>query len=115
MNRFRQIVAAGVFALLACAMAAPALAQQRATVSGVVTDPLGARVPNATVTLSGGPESKETRSGNDGTYTFANVAPGLYQVVAALSGFQPFSSGPTYVGGAATHDWGSPVSRSRPK
>jgi len=102
MIRFRQNVAAGVFALLAVSVAAPALAQQ-ATVTGVVTDPLGARVPNAAVTLTGGSQSKETKSGNDGAYSFTNVAPGLYQVVATLSGFQPYSSEHTYVGAGATH------------
>src|SRR5204862_3771841 len=101
MNRFRQFLAAGVFAALACAT--PALAQTQATVNGVVTDPLGARVPNATVSLTGGGQSRETRSGSDGAYTFANVAPGLYQVVATLSGFQPYSSDHTYVGAGATH------------
>jgi hypothetical protein len=102
MNRFRQFLAAGVFAALACSIATPALAQQQGTVSGVVTDPLGARVPNATVTLSAGTQSRETRSGTDGAYSFTNVAPGLYQVVATLSGFQPYSSDQTYVGAGAT-------------
>ena len=102
MNRFRQFLAAGVFAALACSIATPALAQQQGTVSGVVTDPLGARVPNATVTLTAGTQSRETRSGTDGAYSFANVAPGLYQVVATLSGFQPYSSDQTYVGAGAT-------------
>src|SRR3954470_12861154 len=103
MNRLRQFLAAAVFAALACSFAVPAQAQQQATVNGVVTDPLGARVADAQVTLTGGAQSRETRSGSDGAYTFANVAPGLYQVVATLSGFQPFTSDQTYVGAGATH------------
>src|SRR4051812_9441621 len=103
MNRLRQFLAAGVFAALACWFAVPAQAQQQGTVNGLVTDPLGARVANATVTLTGGAQSRETHSGSDGAYSFANVASGLYQVVATLSGFQPFTSDQTYVGGGATH------------
>src|SRR3954462_5998283 len=102
MNRLRQFLVAGTFAALACSFAAPAQAQQQATVNGVVTDPLGARVPNATVTLTGGGQLRETHSGSDGAYTFANVAQGLYQVVASLSDFQPFTSDQTYVGAGAT-------------
>lgn len=102
MIRFRPLLAAGVFAALACASVTPALAQQSGTVSGVVTDPLGARVPNATLTLTAGSQSRETKSDSDGAYTFTNVAAGLYRVVATLSGFQPFSSEQTYVGAGAT-------------
>jgi vitamin B12 transporter len=103
MNRLRQFLAAAVFAALACSFAVPAQAQQQGTVNGVVTDALGARVPNATVTLTAGAQSRETHSGSDGAYTFTNVAPGLYQVVATLSGFQPFTSDQTYIGGGSTH------------
>ena len=102
MNRFSRFAAAGVFVAIAMVFAAPAFAQQ-GTVSGVVTDPLGARVPGATVSLTGGAQPQETRSGSDGAYTFVNVAPGLYQVVATMSGFQPYSSNPTYIGAGGTH------------
>ena len=101
MNRFRQLVAGGVFAALTVAGTVPALAQE-ATVRGVVTDPLGARVADATIVLTGGAQPLDGKSGSDGTYSFTNVAPGLYQVVATLSGFQPFTSDQTYVGGSAT-------------
>jgi len=103
MNRFRHFLAASVFAALACSIATPAAAQQQATVSGVVTDPLGARVPGVTVSLTAGAQSQETKSGSDGAYSFTNVAPGLYQVVVTMAGFQPYTSDPTYVGGGATH------------
>jgi len=103
MNRLRQFLAASVFAALACSIATPAGAQQQATVSGVVTDPLGARVPGATVTLTAGAQSRETVSGSDGAYTFTGVAPGLYKVVATLSGFQTYTSDQTYAGAGATH------------
>src|SRR5947207_3152230 len=103
MNRFSLFVAATVLAAVAAAVATPAFAQGQATVSGVVSDPLGARVPNASVTLTGTDQPRDTRSGSDGVYSFANIPAGLYQVTATLTGFQPFSSDPVYVGAGATH------------
>ena len=100
MNRLNMIVAAGVVLMLALA-AAPASAQQ-GTVSGTVMDPLGARVPNASVTLTSSGPSRETKSSGDGAFTFANVAAGLYQVVVSLQGFQPFTSDAFYVGPSGT-------------
>jgi iron complex outermembrane receptor protein/vitamin B12 transporter len=97
MNRLNKILAAGVVLMLALAVAAPASAQQGA-VSGTVMDPFGARVPNASVTLTGSGAARETKSGSDGAFSFATVAAGLYQVVVSLQGFQPFTSDPFYVG-----------------
>ena len=50
------------------------------TVEGVVADPNGAVVPNATITLSGPNliRAQTTTSGADGTYRFASVPPGRY-------------------------------------
>jgi iron complex outermembrane receptor protein/vitamin B12 transporter len=101
MNRLNKIVAAGAVLMLALAAAAPASAQQGA-VSGTVMDPLGARVPNASVTLTSNGPARETKSGSDGMFSFASVAPGLYQVVVSLQGFQPFTSEPFYVGASGT-------------
>ena len=101
MNRLKRIVAAGVFVILAWAGATPASAQPQRTIAGIVTDPFGARVPDATVTLTGDGQPRDTRSGSDGAFSFAAVAPGLYQVVVTLNGFQPFTSEPVYVGGAS--------------
>ena len=103
MHRFRVFVAACVLAGVPAAVATPAFAQGQAVVSGVVSDPLGARVPNATVTLTGGGQPRDTHSGSDGAYSFTNVPAGLYQVTATLAGFQPFSSDPVYAGAGATH------------
>src|SRR5687768_11661936 len=101
MNRLKRIVAAGVFVMLAIAVAAPAFAQPQGTITGIVVDPFGARVPDATVTVTGDGESRDTRSGSDGSFSFA-VAPGLYQVEVTLNGFQPFTSEQVYVGGGET-------------
>jgi len=62
----------------------------RGTISGTVTDPNGAVVPGATVTV----KSNETNSNNtvttnaDGSYTVPLLQPGGYTVSAAASGFK---------------------------
>lgn len=73
-----------VVLLLACAR--PVLAQGVA-VSGTVVDETGARLPGATVTLSGG-NTRETRFADAaGEYRFPFVPAGDYEVTAVLSGF----------------------------
>ena len=60
-------------------------------VHGVVTDPDGALIPGATVTLAGsGPEVKAV-SGSDGSYS-AVVAPGTYTVTFSMPGFATYTS-----------------------
>ncbi len=60
------------------------------SVTGIVTDQTGAAVPNATVTLTGSGTnvSQATRTGGQGDYRFAFVAPGSYRVEATESGFR---------------------------
>src|SRR5687768_258537 len=63
------------------------------TVEGTVTDPNGAVVPNASITLSGPNlvRQQTTTSDGDGTYRFASVPPGRYTIdVAAASGFNAY-------------------------
>lgn len=59
-------------------------------VTGIVTDPTGATVPNAMVTLTnlGTNISQKTTTNNDGAYRFAFIASGTYQVTVSASGFQ---------------------------
>jgi vitamin B12 transporter len=76
-------------------------AQDTGTIAGTAMDQLGARLAGATVTLSGGPTSRDSTTGSDGTYSFANVAAGRYQVIANASGFSPATSEPVYVGAGA--------------
>jgi hypothetical protein len=59
------------------------------TVSGVVTDPNGAVVPNATVTISN-PVTGYTRTVNadaDGSFRFNDVPPNNYHVTVSAAGF----------------------------
>ena len=59
------------------------------SIRGTVTDNTGATVPNAAVVLTGNAQAARTaNSGNDGVYTFANVAPGTYTLaVTPPAGF----------------------------
>lgn len=63
------------------------------TVEGVVTDPNGAVVPNASLTLSGPNlvRAQTTTSDEEGKYRFASVPPGRYTLdVAAAAGFNAY-------------------------
>src|SRR5947209_7029363 len=59
-------------------------------VTGTVTDPSGAIVPNATVTITNPltKETKNTTSNQSGVYRFALVKPGNYVLSIAAGGFQ---------------------------
>jgi len=71
------------YLLALCLLALPALAQT-ATLRGQVTDESGAIVPGAKVTLSGPARlSKTGTSGNDGSYSFADLPSGSYTVHAS--------------------------------
>lgn len=71
-------------------MAASALAQgDRGAISGLVTDPAGASVPNATVTLRNLDTGSEyqTVTTETGNYTVAQLPAGAYELTVAASGF----------------------------
>jgi iron complex outermembrane receptor protein/vitamin B12 transporter len=87
--------------LVLCVSVPAALAQQQGALSGAVLDPLGARVPNAEVTLlRDGEQAARTTAGADGAYTFAGVVPGRYQVLATAPGFEAQTSAPVFVDAA---------------
>src|SRR5882762_792343 len=60
-----------------------------ATVSGTVTDPSGATVPNAQITVTdvGKQASRTVTTDSDGFYTAPNFVPGIYEVRATAPGF----------------------------
>jgi outer membrane receptor protein involved in Fe transport len=81
-----------VFTLL-CVTAGMAQTSTTGTVEGTVTDPNGAVVPNATVTLSGPNliRAQTATSDSNGAYRFSSVPPGRYTVdVAGMSGFNAY-------------------------
>ena len=96
--RFRYLAALVAVALLA---ALPVVAQeQRASIEGVVKDAQGGAIVGATVTaqLASALETKGERvygagvsvvTDASGTYRFASLAPGRYEITATLSGFAP--------------------------
>ena len=69
----------------------PAFGQDfRATVTGVVTDPSGAAVPNANIkaTNVATNQSRETKSDAQGVYTIPFLDPGVYNFEVSAAGFQ---------------------------
>src|SRR6267154_4729340 len=62
----------------------------RATLTGRVTDPSGAGIPNATVQIrnTGTNELATTQTDSQGSYTIPFLKPGTYSVTAEMSGFK---------------------------
>jgi outer membrane receptor protein involved in Fe transport len=75
---------------LLCFAAIDANAQFRAGLQGTITDPGGAVVPGATVTLTNKETNKSltTTASDDGFYRFSQLAPGTYTLSAEKSGFK---------------------------
>ena len=106
-GKLRQPLSAGIrrpltlpFQLLCLSIAAalvllaPALrAQENAAISGTVTDPSGAVIPNAAITLTDTAtgQVRQATSNGAGTFLFPNLAHGNYELSASASGFQSFS------------------------
>jgi Carboxypeptidase regulatory-like domain len=81
-------------ALLACGFPAAVQAQQpekllSASISGTIVDPSRAAIAGAHVKLSREDRSpdQEALSGDDGQFSFANIAPGPFQLTVTLQGF----------------------------
>ncbi|HYL15057.1 MAG TPA: carboxypeptidase-like regulatory domain-containing protein, partial [Terriglobales bacterium] len=68
-------------------------------IAGSVTDPSGAAIPDAQVTLTNlGTMEKRTQStGNDGLYTFVNLIPGNYRIDVEKQGFKHVAREPVVV------------------
>src|SRR5580698_3110069 len=64
----------------------------RGALTGQVTDPTGAVIPNAaiTVTNEGTGSCSKTTSGGDGLYTVPFLVPGKYRVNVSLKGFTSY-------------------------
>src|SRR4051794_32396543 len=62
----------------------------RATLSGTVTDPSGAAIPNATVkaTNIAVNATKEAKTTSDGVYSIPYLDPGVYVIEVSATGFQ---------------------------
>jgi carboxypeptidase family protein/TonB-dependent receptor-like protein len=77
-------------ALVLCALVIPAMGQSTASLSGTISDPTGAAVPNAKVTAINQATSvaSTTQSDSDGAYLFSALPIGKYRIEVAASGFQ---------------------------
>jgi carboxypeptidase family protein len=86
----RTTLRTAIAAMLALAIAAPALAQVTGTVLGSVKDAQGAVVPGATVTLVSAARGStmEAQTNAQGDYVFPNVASGTYTVRVTMDGFR---------------------------
>src|SRR5918911_3071958 len=77
--------------LLACTFVVNAQQSSSATVAGRVTDPRGAGLPGASVTLYARDHTSEARLSTtadaSGSYRFERVAPGEYVLEAEAEGF----------------------------
>lgn len=88
MMRFARTVLSA-FAL--CFLAVSLFAQTtETTISGIVTDPTGANVPNAHihVTEQGTGQQFDVTTNTEGRYTVTSIAAGVYSVQASASGFK---------------------------
>jgi hypothetical protein len=80
-------------ALVALLFSSFAYAQFNASLSGTVTDPTGAVIPGATVTLrdTATQSLRTTTSAAQGTYQFSELPPGDYALNGTAKGFQSTS------------------------
>src|SRR5215813_7956809 len=104
-SKFKNLLA---FLLLTVFTTAFAFGQaETGQVNGTVTDPSGAVLSNAKVTLTnnGTGQTRTTQTNAGGAYTFTNLQPGNYTVAIEGPGFTPFKgSVEVTVGGRHTLD-----------
>ncbi|MGH9438632.1 MAG: TonB-dependent receptor, partial [Terriglobia bacterium] len=89
------LLAIGVFTCAGAVGAKPlpqATGSTEGTIQGVVTDPSGAVVAGATVTLenSNVKYTQTVKTGNEGRFRLVNVPPNTYQIQISLAGFQTY-------------------------
>ena len=90
--QIRPLARVGAMAVLACLSAVPPLLGQttRATLTGTVTDPNGAVVPDAVVSATNVATNINNRATTNqgGSYTFTALPPGEYTVAVEVAGFK---------------------------
>ena len=68
----------------------PSTHQPTTEIHGNVTDPSGAVIPGAMVTVSSGAFSRTVSTDDEGQYAVPNLTPGQYRVRVHFGGFAPF-------------------------
>src|SRR5512142_584800 len=81
-------------AMLVALFAIPLYAQTSGEVTGHISDPSGAAVPGAKISLTNIATNavRTAVSTGSGDYTFPTVAPGMYSVKVEMAGFKTASS-----------------------
>ena len=85
----RRLMAwAGVILFLFCAL--PSFAQERGSITGIISDPTGAAVPDAKVTATdtATARSQTTSTTSVGLYTIPELVAGTYKVTVEKTGFE---------------------------
>ena len=104
--RFRSCTIFLLLAMLQVWQMTPAFAQSLTSgdIAGTITDPSGAVVPNASVTVKSNESgSTQTRTTNQqGAYRFSLLSPGSYAISVSASGFQAVQQQSTVTVGQAT-------------
>ncbi|HXQ36332.1 MAG TPA: carboxypeptidase-like regulatory domain-containing protein, partial [Anaerolineales bacterium] len=92
-NQFRLGAILASFLLVVCFLPSPLFAQlDTGGITGTVTDPSGAVVPGAHVTLTNTDTSvaQTMPTTSTGTYSFSGVRPGAYSLTVEASGFEKY-------------------------
>ena len=91
LSRARGFVFLALMALILLVLSRPGLAQDvNASLAGTVTDPSGAAIPGATLTLTNKANGSKQSFESDGAgeYNFRNLAPGMYDLSVTATNFQ---------------------------
>lgn len=92
-------IAAQIWLALLASIPASSQFTQRSSIGGTVTDPTGAVVPGAAVTLTDLDQHKTAtaQTNSDGQYSFAQLNTGSYQVSVNVPGFEKSVSSPIHL------------------
>ena len=83
-----------IIAVLVLIFCAAALAQDTASITGTITDPSGAAIPNAKVELTNSEHgiSRSGSSNSSGDFLFASLPIGSYDLTVTAEGFKKYEA-----------------------